>query len=180
MENKKIMDRLANIAKATNEDFEAIIKETGCTLSEVQAAWKTVKDNRKAEKQRIAEARFSLEFKGSKFNQSVVYLKDRHCFIFKNLDKNAIIYAYDNSGALQFKAVTVYTEKSKKYGFGKELARGQKAINLLKKVTEGMSYEGFYAFMMGRSNLDQREAKGAEKAIPVIAVPKEKEEKEAV
>ena len=49
MANKeKAMARLAEISKATNDDFEKIMNETGCSLEEVKEAWKQVKENRKA------------------------------------------------------------------------------------------------------------------------------------
>ena len=166
MANKeKAMARLAEISKATNDDFEKIMNETGCSLEEVKEAWKQVKDNRKAERLAKAEARFSLEFKGSKFVQGVVYLTDKRRYIFRNLDKNSIIYASEDSGALVFRAITVYSEKSKKYGFGKELSKSQKAINLLREATEGLNYESFCNAMGRISNLSRRESKGAEKGI---------------
>ena len=163
--NTTAMNRLASIAKATNDDFERIMQETGCSLEEVQEAWKQVKANRKAERVAKAEARFSLEFKGTKFTQGVVYLTDVNRVIFKNLDKNSIIYADCKDGALVFKAITVYTEKSKKYEFGKELSKSKKAINLLNEATAGMGFDDFINFIMSRSNLTRREAKGAEKGI---------------
>ena len=171
MTNKEnAMSRLASIAKATNDNFERIMQETGCSLEEVKEAWKQVKENRKAERLAKAEARFSLEFKGSKFAQSVVFLTDRNRYIFRNLDKNSIIYATEESGSLVFRAITVYSEKSKKYEFGKELSKGQKAINLLKVATEGLNYEAFCNVMSRASNLTRREAKGAEKSVPEAKV----------
>lgn len=165
MANAKAMERLASISKATNDDLQKVMAETGCTLEEVQEAWKAVKANRKAERQAKALARFELEFKGTKFAQAVVYLTDKDRFIFRNLDKNSIIVAEERDGALIFRSITVYSEKSKKYEFGKSLSQTTKAKALLEKATEGLNYEAFYGYMMNRSNLSKRESRGAEKGI---------------
>ena len=153
------------ISKATNDDLERIARENGLTVEAVKEAWKEEKAVRKAEKQQKALARFELEFKGTSFSQGVVYLTDKDRFIFRNLDKNSILVAENKDGALIFRSITVYSEKSKKHGFGVELSKTTKAKALLEKATEGLNYDSFYAFMMSRSNLSKRESRGVERGI---------------
>ena len=153
------------ISKATNDDLERIARENGLTVETVKEAWKEVKAERKREKQQKALARFELEFKGTTFSQGVVYLTDKNRFIFRNLDKNSILVAENKDGALIFRSITVYSEKSKKHGFGVELSKSNKAKALLEKATEGLNYETFCTFMESRSNLTRRESRGVEKGI---------------
>lgn len=170
------MEMLQDVAKATNDDFTRVMDATGCTLDECQEAWKAIKAARKAERQAKALARFELEFKGTKFAQSVVYLTDKDRYIFRNLDKNSVIVAEEKDGALVFRSMTVYSEKSRKYEFGKELSKTNKAKALLEKATEGLNYEAFYRYMGSRSNLVRRESRGVEKGISPAARSEEKAE----
>ena len=154
--------------KVTDKEITDISRLNGIDASVVKEMWKACKAERKLSKEIEAGKRFTLSFKGNSFQQSAVYLTDINRVIFKNLDKNSIVYADCKSGALVFRSITVLSEKSKKYELGKELSKGNesKVAKVLQSVSKGMGYEGFVAYMLERTNIQRREAKGIERSIP--------------
>ena len=167
MINVTIKETLKKAGKLNDQQLMDYAVKFGITVPEVKGFYAEAKKELKEEKARIAEARFSLEYGNSRFLQSAVYLTDKNRIIFTGLDKNSIVYAYENSGSLCFKAVTVLSEKSKKYELGKALTKGnsQKVVKMLLAATEGMSYSQFMLFMRFRSNCTERVARGEEKRI---------------
>ena len=154
--------------KVDNSYLEKLVNELGISPDDAKSLYKEYKAIAKQNKEIEAGKRFTLSFKGNSFQQSAVYLTDINRVIFRNLDKNSIVYADCKSGALVFKSITVLSEKSKKYELGKELSKGNesKVAKVLQSASKGMGYEGFVAYMLERTNIQRRESKGIERAIP--------------
>ena len=168
MTNTAFKETVKRMGKLNDTQLLEMAMKAGITLPEAKALYTEARKEIKEEKARLAEARFSLEYGKSKFIQSAVYLTDKGRVIFKGLDKNSIVYAYENSGALCFKAISVVSSKSGKYELGKALSKGNesKVVKMLLAATSGMSYGQFMMFMRFRSNMTEREAKGIERSIP--------------
>lgn len=173
MENKKTIETLVKEAMATKkklsfDDLQAIADENGYTMAVASETYEAVKKQLKEEKKAQLANRLKISYGKSEFVQKAVYLSDKDCVIFRNLDKNAIIVVREKEGALVIECVSVYSEKSKKYEFGKALAQGNanKVKKALQALTEGVNYETFKAVVLGFSNTEARESKGTvEKAL---------------
>ena len=149
--------------KLTNADIERISQESGFSYAVVEETYKGIKKQLKEEKQRELAARLKLSYGKSEFVQKAIYLTDKNVVIFRNLDKNSIIVVREKDGALAIESVSVLSDKSKKYEFGKALSRGN--ANNVKKVlaqmTEGANWQTFKAVVLACSNTQSRESKGS-------------------
>ena len=166
--------------KLSNSDLEAISQSEGYSLVVVEEAYKAVKKQIKEEKQAELAARLKLSYGKSEFVQKAVYLTDKNVVIFRNLDKNSIIVVREKDGALVIESVSVLSSKSRKYEFGKALARGN-ASNVKKALaglTQGANWATFKSVVLGCSNTQSRESKGTveesiEECVEVVSAPAE-------
>ena len=155
--------------KLTNADFERISAESGFSYAVVEETYKGIKKQLKEEKQRELAARLKLSYGKSEFVQKAIYLTDKNVVIFRNLDKNSIIVVREKDGALVIESVSVLSEKSKKYEFGKALSKGNSnnVKKVLAQMTKEANWKTFKSVVLGCSNTQSRESKGTvEKGIP--------------
>ena len=173
-----IRQEISEKNKLTSGDFERISQAEGYSLVVVEEAYKAVKKQIKEEKQAELAARLKLSYGKSEFVQKAIYLTDKNVIIFKNLDRNSIIVAREKDGALVIESMSVLSSKSRKYEFGKVLARGN-ANNVRKalaSLTEGANWQTFKAVVLSCSNTVSRESKGTvegsiEECVEVVSAP---------
>lgn len=164
---EEIRGLLKKAKKLDDNQLLALAKD-GVELSQVRALYNRVKKEIKEAKQKELAARLKLQYGKSEFVQKAIYLSDKDLVIFKGLDKNAIIIVKAVDGAINVSAVASVTDKSKKYEFVRDLAKGNlgRIKKALLSLTEGVNFETFKSVILGCSNIEVRESrKGIEKNL---------------
>lgn len=164
---EEIRELLKKAKKLDDNQLLSLVKD-GVELSQVRALYNRVKKEIKEAKQKELASRLKLQYGKSEFVQKAIYLSDKDLVLFKGLDKNAIIVIKSVDGAINVSAVASVTDKSKKYEFVRDLAKGNlgRIKKALLSLTEGVNFEIFKSVILGCSNTEVRESKkGIEKNL---------------
>lgn len=120
-----------------------------------------------------------LTYRNTTFTVKATYLSDLDVVLFKGIDKNSYVIAYNNNNSLSFKSETVYSESSKKYEFGKALTKANngKVTDLLTNRFSGCNYTEFVAILNG---MNAKCSELGKKSLVIVARESNNKEKEIV
>lgn len=138
------------------DELIAIAKNVGFEYETVRLIYTNMRKEESARKvalkiDNFIKSNLILKYKDTSFTIKALYLSDLDVVVFKALDKNSYVFAYDNKGSLSFKSESIYSETSKKYEFGKALtkANNSKVCDLLTNRFSGCNYRELLDILLG-------------------------------
>lgn len=166
------------------EELIAIAKSVGFEYETVRLIYNNMRKEESARKvamkvDNFVKSNCILTYRNTTFTVKATYLSDLDVVLFKGIDKNSYVFAYDNKGSLSFKSETIYSESSKKFEFGKALtkANNSKVTDLLTNRFSGCNYTEFVAILNG---MNAKCCELGKKSLVMVARDSNSKEKEIV